>query len=414
MKDISQNKNTFVRKQNTLQNYSNNSNNISTYSKNMQKEQKEQSPIQTTYSKKNQIKENENIPFQFDDDDQQFQFILNEDDIENNNILQQINNNFLKSFKSETTDTYINKLDFSIVNSQQPKDYIFVFGGFVENNINVIERYDIQQNNWDQVYNLDINRAKFSVVQLDNKVILIMGGKKNGLRVSQCEEFNLQQNIIQSSNISLTSPKSGFGVLNLGDNKIIVVGGNDGQSIQYSTELYDLNNLSVIKLENMNEKRDELAIAQGLDKRIYAIGGFGGKNNICLKTVERYDFQTEKWQTIASLNTPRRALCAVTLPDGIYAIGGFDGTNYLCSVEKYDESLNQWSYISNMNNPRCTLSAVISQDNQYIYVFGGFDNVPLNSVERYNLVEDKWEIIQNMKFSRFMHNSILIEEDIQK
>ncbi len=71
-----------------------------------------------------------------------------------------------------------------------------------------------------------------------------------------------------------------------------------------------------------------------MDKKIYAIGGFGGKNNICLKTVERYDTLNGKWEYVASLNTPRRALCAVTLPDGIYAIGGFDGNNYLCSVEK--------------------------------------------------------------------------------
>jgi len=35
------------------------------------------------------------------------------------------------------------------------------------------------------------------------------------------------------------------------------------------------------------------------------------------------------------MNVPRRALTAVTLPDGIYAIGGFDGFNYLNSVEKY-------------------------------------------------------------------------------
>lgn len=57
------------------------------------------------------------------------------------------------------------------------------------------------------------------------------------------------------------------------------------------------------------------------------------------------------------MNVPRRALTAVTLPDGIYAIGGFDGNsfffyflgfNYLNSVEKYfinyiiryDENIN--------------------------------------------------------------------------
>ena len=54
----------------------------------------------------------------------------------------------------------------------------------------------------------------------------------------------------------------------------------------------------------------------------------------CLTSAERYNPETDEWETIASLNVPRRALSAVTLPDGIYAIGGFDGQTYLSSVEK--------------------------------------------------------------------------------
>lgn len=98
----------------------------------------------------------------------------------------------------------------------------------------------------------------------------------------------------------------------------------------------------------MIHNRDELAVAVGPDQKIYAIGGFGGPNkyirfkpklkqfySCCLCSVERFDPEKNEWELIASLNTPRRALAAVTLPDGIYAIGGFDGFNYLNSVEKY-------------------------------------------------------------------------------
>jgi len=74
------------------------------------------------------------------------------------------------------------------------------------------------------------------------------------------------------------------------------------------------------------ERRDELAVTMGLDNKIYAIGGFGGDNNMCMKTAERYNLLTNQWERIASLRIPRRAHSAVTLPDGIYAIGGFDGT----------------------------------------------------------------------------------------
>lgn len=70
------------------------------------------------------------------------------------------------------------------------------------------------------------------------------------------------------------------------------------------------------------------------------------------------------------------------MPDGIYAIGGFDGENFLRSVERYDETLNEWVFVASMNYPRCTFAAITSPDNHSIYVFGGFNDGPLNTVER--------------------------------
>jgi len=72
----------------------------------------------------------------------------------------------------------------------------------------------------------------------------------------------------------------------------------------------------------------------------------------------------------------------VTLPDGIYAIGGHDGYSYLNTVEKYDDTTNTWMFIGSLNYPRCRMSAVVSSDLRNIYVFGGYNNGALNSVER--------------------------------
>lgn len=114
-----------------------------------------------------------------------------------------------------------------------------------------------------------------------------------------------------------------------------MIGGNNGDIVEDSVEVYDGRGVRLPQqLGKMNERRDELGVTLGLDGKIYAIGGFGGSKNSCLQSAERYDPKTNKWEAIASLNTPRRALTAVTLPDGIYAIGGFDGQNYLSSVEK--------------------------------------------------------------------------------
>ncbi|KRX04279.1 hypothetical protein PPERSA_11403 [Pseudocohnilembus persalinus] len=162
----------------------------------------------------------------------------------------------------------------------------------------------------------------------------------------------------------------------------------------------------------MHSDRDELAVTLGNDNCLYAIGGFGGENQTSLDSAERFNLKTLKWEKIASMNVKRRALTAVCLPDGIYAIGGFDGQNYLSSVEKYDENLNKWIFLSPLNHPRCTFSSIISPDFKYIYAIGGFNNRPLDTVERYSVVTENWEVINIMPNKRFMHNCILIQQQV--
>lgn len=64
-----------------------------------------------------------------------------------------------------------------------------------------------------------------------------------------------------------------------------------------------------------------------------------------------------------------------------------------------------------MGQSRCTHSAVAIFDSQEIYVFGGFDYIPLDSVERYSVISNEWEPICRMPSARFMHASLLIKED---
>ncbi len=48
----------------------------------------------------------------------------------------------------------------------------------------------------------------------------------------------------------------------------------------------------------MLESRDELAVAVGLNNKIYAIGGFQGS---VLNSVEEYDPVLNKWKHVSSL-----------------------------------------------------------------------------------------------------------------
>ena len=59
---------------------------------------------------------------------------------------------------------------------------------------------------------------------------------------------------------------------------MLVIGGNDGNSILNAFEAYNLKEKKVKKMPTMIHNRDELAVAVGPDQKIYAIGGFGGPN----------------------------------------------------------------------------------------------------------------------------------------
>lgn len=115
---------------------------------------------------------------------------------------------------------------------------------------------------------------------------------------------------------------------------VYVVGGNDGQSILDTVEIYDMALQQVKQFPRMFEKRENLAVIQDLEGKIYAIGGFGGANNSTLNSVERYNPIFQRWEKIASLNSPRQGLSAISLSNDIYAIGGFDGTSNLGTVER--------------------------------------------------------------------------------
>jgi hypothetical protein len=112
---------------------------------------------------------------------------------------------------------------------------------------------------------------------------------------------------------------------------IYLSGGSDG-SILSSFSFLNCSTFEWVTLSDMHHKREEHGITIGTDNKVYAIGGFDGKE--CLKFVERYDIEKGKWENLSSLLVPRRSLCVVTLPDGIYALGGYDGSRCLASIEK--------------------------------------------------------------------------------
>lgn len=114
-----------------------------------------------------------------------------------------------------------------------------------------------------------------------------------------------------------------------------MIGGNDGKVLN-QVEVLEFPAGKWRSVAPMNCKRDELAACVGPDNKVYVVGGYGGGDNTCLDSAERYNPATDTWEELQCMSQGRRALSIVALPDGIYAIGGFSGKNYIASVERYD------------------------------------------------------------------------------
>jgi len=140
----------------------------------------------------------------------------------------------------------------------------------------------------------------------------------------------VKKNEIVNTCYKLPRVRSSFAAVSI-QNLVYVCGGTDGKVLN-SLEILDLTTNKWSKLASMSNKREEFGFVIGADNKLYAIGGFDGHK--CLTECERFDLISGSWENIAPLNIPRRALCTVSMPDGIYAIGGYDGEKYINSVER--------------------------------------------------------------------------------
>jgi hypothetical protein len=136
------------------------------------------------------------------------------------------------------------------------------------------------------------------------------------------------------------------------------------------------------------------------------------KNNTSyvLDSVEKFDLEKNIWITCECLNTARKGFCAVMMPDGIYCLGGYDGINYLNSVEKFDFNSKRWKNVPPMNFAKCHFSCVTSNDYQYIYTLGGYDGRSLAYIERFDIISNKWEILEKLPNPNYRHQSIYVNE----
>ncbi len=142
-----------------------------------------------------------------------------------------------------------------------------------------------------------------------------------------------------------------------------------------------------------------------LNGKVYVIGGTDGRRDIA--RVDRYDPNTNTWDTVASLPVPAQALAAAVFDNELYAVGGYCASSdgrYLRSSFRFvpEPGPGHWVRTDSLGLPRASLGLAAAAGR--LYAVGGrfFNSTP--SIEYY--VPDRWRTGTEMRTPRSGHGVV--------
>ncbi|XP_032810281.1 kelch domain-containing protein 8B [Petromyzon marinus] len=178
--------------------------------------------------------------------------------------------------------------------------------------------------------------------------------------------------------------------------KIYVLGGRQGKNPVTAFEVYDVEAGTWARFPDLPTKRAFAGHALA-DRALYSLGGLEqpGLHNYYsrptfVSTVETFDFTQGGWvrSTRARSMRERRAdFVAGFLGGRVLAIGGLGNqTSPLASVEGLDPERGRWESLASMPTPRCSCSCV-ALDGRLLLV-GGVSQGPSDAVEALGVLDD--------------------------
>ena len=190
----------------------------------------------------------------------------------------------------------------------------------------------------------------------------------------------------------LLSPHNSYSTaLSTCHGKLYLIGGNlhSSTSERYEPSL-NLWTSGKAPESDVSEARGCSAAAT-LQGFLYVVGGKSESDDVKrLSTVQKYNPDTNVWQEVSPLSSPRSSVCAVGDGSYLYAIGGMCETGkFMNIVERFNPANNTWSKCrSTLAKRRHAAGAAIKQK---VFVFGGLrDRSEADSCEVYDPTTDMW------------------------
>ena len=265
---------------------------------------------------------------------------------------------------------------------------IYILGGYSSksnSNLDLIQAYDIQSNNWSVAGKMNYPRANFVADNYSDSIIYFGG---NELNSSSLEIWNFVSSPyvenIDSSFIRL------YATGHVVNGNLYVFGGiysdiNTKYLFEYNFDSSKVtyNDDGSFKYQNPAQ---QMSVVVGDD--IYI---FGGAESVLLNSIFVFNTITKTFSQLPiELERPRAGGVAVLGSDSvIYIIGGYDELHHaLSSVAKIDLKKSELEIESGPSLNFARKDPEVVSCNGSIYVFGGLDQdgLPVTSVEKLNLI----------------------------
>ncbi|CAF0965904.1 unnamed protein product [Adineta steineri] len=216
-----------------------------------------------------------------------------------------------------------------------------------------VECYDPFVNRWTTVAPMIYPRNRLGVGTIDHYMYAVGGSCYQEL-YSTVERYSpTSDSAVWEEVASMHVKRIGLAVCTH-TRLLYAIGGFDGHRRLADVESYDPDK-NIWKREQPLLCSRSGAAAAPLAQYIYVVGGYASDSitgPMQLDVVERYDTITQQWSYVQSLNCRRSALSCVTLDKRLFALGGYDGKNFSSVVEIYDPEKDEWTYGTSLTKER--------------------------------------------------------------
>ncbi len=296
-----------------------------------------------------------------------------------------------------------------------PSGKVLVVGGYNTSGfVSSAELYDPAAGTWTATGSLHTARYFHSATLLPSGKVLVVGGFGGvGFTGTYLKSAELYDPALGSwtATGSLVFERAYHTATPLASGKVLVAGGQRGNSSLRSVELYDPETGTWTSTGGLRTGRYHHTATLLASGEVLVAGGFGrfGNRNSVTRSAELYDPATGWWTATGRLGTPRTEHTATLLPSGKVLVAGGEapGTIYLSSAELYDPGTGIWTPTGSLGTARHLHTATLLSSNN-VLVAGGHNGPSLSSAELYDPAAGTWTMTGSLGTARYFHSATLL------